>query len=188
MIVRSLSRIIFRMSIFINSSLLEREVRLKLEDLLPRVFNVEKASKYTESTEEYKGAERLPVIPVDYFIMWKNGKIAAIEVTSGQRGYTVHNSRFLKITHKKVEALEREKIPGFVIVVVIGEPDKSSKERYIWCRAEDILMYEPVHEQVPPYGEWEWNHHVPIKEWNIGLQDLVKELLKTTEHAKQTRF
>ena len=112
-------------------------------------------------------------------------KIAVIEVTSGQPGYTIHNSRFLKITHKKVEALEREQIPGYVIVVVIAEKNESSPERYIWCHVEDILKHSTVHEQVPPYYEWEDNHHVPIEEWTIGLQTFVNELLRLISKTKQ---
>jgi len=116
--------------------------------------------------------------PPDYFIFWKNVKIAIIEVTQGTPGYTIRNSRFIKISENKLEPLKKEDAQGYVIVVVIEEL-QSSKERYIWCTPQ-IIEECPSDEEYVGIGwkEWLQVYHVPIAQWKIGLQSLVDELLK----------
>lgn len=170
--------------IFINSSELEKEFRLKLQSLLPEDSKVVKASKYTESEEYF--TEKLPEHPPDYFIEKENKRIAVIEVTSGKRGYTVRKSNFLKISENKLEPLQRENIAGYVVVVVIAE-DKSSLERYIWCPLETILKSPKKWERVGVGWTKEMNvYYVDIDKWTIGIKRFVDKLLKIAESSKQT--
>lgn len=167
------------MSAFKRSALLEREVRQKLESLLPKDVRVVKASKYTESEEVFR--EKLSIAPPDYYVKSGDNKIAVIDVMAGAEGYTVRTSRYMKMSQRKVEGVTREGIPGYVIVVVIGEKDKDSPERYLWCAAEEIAECPSILE----YGGLAWKrlermYHVPIDKWNVGLETFVDELLRKT--------
>jgi hypothetical protein len=167
--------------VFVRSSQLEREVRLKLESMLPADFKVEKASKYTESDEEFTQNEKLKETPPDYFIFCKNVKVAIIEVTQGVPGYTVAKSHFIKISENKLEPLKRDNIQSYLIMVVIEE-HSSSKERYIWCTPEIIEKCPSEEEYVGvKWKEWLRVYRVPIDKWKIGLKTFVDELMRLTD-------
>jgi hypothetical protein len=169
----------FSRNVFVKSSQLEKEVHLKLESLLPSEFKVKKASKYTESEEEF--SEKLWEHPLDHFIFCKGIKVAAIEVTQGTPGYTVRNSRFIKISENKLAPFKRESVQGYVIVVVIEEP-VSSKERYIWCTTQ-IIEESNGEEEYAGFGwkKWLYVYHVPIDKWKVGLKTFVSELIRLTD-------
>lgn len=166
----------------------EREVREKLQSLLPAVkvewnerppaegFAIQLASKYTESEKRFKEKEKQS--PADYYIYFNGTKIAVIEVTRGVPGYTIHNSRFMKISENKLEPLERENVQGYVVMVVTAEnPD--TVERFVWTTPEIIRQCDKERELAGVlYKKWMWVYRVPVKKWNIGIESLADELSK----------
>lgn len=177
-------RLLLYSNVFRKSAELEIEVRRKLESLLPEGVRVEKASKYTESDILYK--EKLKEHPPDYYIKFNEKKIAVIEVTQGKPGYTLRNSRFMKISENKLEPLEREESQGYVVMVVIAE-DRNSEERFVWttpeiirqCYRGDKKEYVGV-----KWKQWLWVYRVPVNKWNIGLESLVDEVVKNARAEK----
>lgn len=175
-----------------GSSDSEREVREKLQSLLPATkieyderpptegFVVQLASKYTEQERRYEDIDREKQTPADYFIYYKGKKIAVIEVTRGVPGFTIRNSRLMKISENKVEPLERENVQGYIVMVVTAE-NPNSEERFVWTTPEIIRQCDRGDKKEyvgVKWKQWLWVYRVPINKWNIGIESLVDELSK----------
>jgi hypothetical protein len=133
--------------------------RKEFEFLLPSGFKIVKASRYTENDRVFSGVNRLPRSPTDYAVIYKDRIIAAIEVTTGARGWSYNNSKVLIIDEEKLERMDRYG-EGYVVMRILqGEP------HFIWALREDIRGFEgPA-------------HCTDIKIWKCGLNSLIDALI-----------
>jgi len=161
-----------------KSACIEREVKDKLQSLLPDGFKVMEASKYTGNEKEFPPEEKLSQPMPDFYIEREGIKIAALEVSAGVPGWTYAKSKYLNAGERKVKTADRERanFPSYMIYVLEIEP-KDKPCHFLWIHF-DIIRECPkeLERKGRGYMVTEYIYHIDIKLWNLGMESFIEEL------------